>query len=79
MPTIILHLLNEDPVMGEVDTLPAATDLLITVNNPRRRDGKDLTYLEQTVTTVVWPLARINFIEVIPGESEEKIISHVRE
>jgi len=77
--TIILHLPNEDPVVGEVDDLPAPSDRLISVNSPRRLDGKDLPYLEPNVTTVIWPLERITFIEVLPSLEEEQIIGFVRE
>ncbi len=79
MPTLLIHVMNEDPVMGEVDELPSGTDLLVTVKNPRRRDGKDLPYLDQNVTQVIWPMSRINYIEIIPGLEEEQIISFVRE
>lgn len=79
MPSIILHLHNEDPVIGEIDELPAPTDAILVVNNPRRRDGKDVPYLDPDVTTVIWPVSRISFIEVLPSEGEEKIVSHVRE
>ncbi len=79
MPTLLIHIMNEDPVMGEVEELPAPADNLVYIKNPRRRDGKDLLYLEQNVTQVIWPMTRINFIEVIPGVEEEEIISFVRE
>ena len=79
MPTLLIHIMNEDPVMGEVEELPAPADNLVYIKNPRRRDGKDLLYLEQNVTQVIWPMARINFIEIIPGVEEEEIISFVRE
>jgi hypothetical protein len=79
MPTLLIHVMNEDPVMGEVEEMPAAADSLVIVKNPRRRDGKDLPYLEQNVTQVIWPMSRINYIEVIPGVEEEEIISFVRE
>ena len=52
---------------------------MIVVNNPRRRDGKDLHYLDNNVVTVMWPLTRINFIEVLPSQEEERIIGFVRE
>jgi hypothetical protein len=71
--------MNEDPVMGEVEEMPSLSDVLVLVKNPRRRDGKDLPYLEQNVTQVIWPMSRINYIEVIPGVEEEEIISFVRE
>ena len=78
MPTVLIHIQNEDPVMGELDELPAPGDTLLIVKNPRRRDGKDLHYLEPSVTTVVWPVVRMNFIEIMPSEPEDDIISHVR-
>lgn len=77
--TVLLHVSNEDPVVGEVEELPAPTDLSITVNNPRMRDGKDLPYLEGNVVTVIWPIHRINFIEVMPAADEEQLIGFVRE
>ena len=79
MPSVLIHIQNEDPVMGEVDALPAPTDMMVLLKNPRRRDGKDLHYLEANVSTVIWPVARINYIEVIPSAEEEEIISFVRE
>jgi hypothetical protein len=79
MPSVLIHIANEDPVMGEVDALPALTDTLIVVKNPRRRDGKDLHYLEANVSTVMWPVWRINFIEIVPSSQDEEIISFVRE
>ena len=79
MPSIILHLHNEDPVVGEIDALPSPADTIIVINNPRRKDGKDVSYLDPAVTTVIWPVTRVSFIEILPGEGEEKIVSHVRE
>ncbi len=79
MPSVLIHLMNEDPVLGEVDALPGVNDMLICIKNPRRRDGKDLHYLEANVNTVMWPIARLNFIEVMPSGEEEEIISFVRE
>ena len=79
MPTVIIHMMNEDPVQGEIDRLPEAGDTLILVKNPRQRDGKDLRYLDVSVNQVIWPIARINFLEILPSTDEEEIISHVRE
>lgn len=79
MPTLILHIVNEDPVVGEVDNLPTPADNLVILKNPRKRDGKDLHYLEPNVTTVVWPVSRITFIEILPTSEEEEIITFVRE
>jgi hypothetical protein len=79
MPTVLIHIANEDPIQGEVDNLPGTADQSILVKNPRRRDGKDLHYLQASVTNVIWPMSRIAFIEIMPGNDEEQIISFVRE
>jgi len=70
---------NEDPVVGEVDEIPVKTDTLIILKNPRRRDGKDLPYLEENVSSVAWPVSRLTFIEILPGGDDEEIIGFVRE
>jgi len=77
--TVLIHIQNEDPVIGEVEELPAAGDQNIRVQNPRRRDGKDITYLQPEVTTVFWPWSRISFIELLPSGAEDQIIGFVRE
>ena len=70
MHTIILHLQNEDPIVGEVEEFPMKTDTMVFIWNPRRRDGKELTYLDQRVKNVAWPISRLTFIEIIPDEEE---------
>ena len=76
---VILHVSGEVPIFGEVEELPKPTDVILTVNNPRSREGKDLHYLQAEVTQVIWPIAKINFIEIMPSGDEEQIIGFVRE
>lgn len=77
--TVVIHILNEDPIVGELDELPKANDTVLTLHNPRRRDGKDLHYLASDVVTVIWPLNQLAFIEILPSEGEEEIIGFVRD
>jgi hypothetical protein len=77
---VILHILNSEPILGEIDELPAPTDNILVVHNPRHVDGKDITYIQEDVSTVIWPIEKINFIEIMAGEEEEEdIIGFVRE
>ncbi len=76
---VILHILNQDPVVGEVDEIPNPTDQLIKVSNPHYRDGRELHFLEHGVTTVIWPVSQLTFVEIIPTGEEENIIGFVRE
>ncbi|HSF82685.1 MAG TPA: hypothetical protein VLA49_15730 [Anaerolineales bacterium] len=77
--TVILHIQNSDPVVGEMDELPSASTTLINVSNPRLRDGKELPYIVDDVLSIFWPVNKINFIEVLAGREEEEIIGFVRE
>jgi hypothetical protein len=79
MPSVIIHIQNEDPILGEMDAIPSPGDTMLIVKNPRRRDGKDLSFIDANVSTVVWPVSRVNFIEVMPTSEEEEIITFVRE
>jgi hypothetical protein len=77
--SVILHISGETSVAGEIDDLPKPTDTIIVVSNPRQKDGKDLHYIDNNVTKVIWPLNKVSFIEILEGADEEKIIGFVRE
>lgn len=77
--TLILHISNADPVVGEVEELPGQSDTMIIINNPRRLDGKDVPNLAENAITVMWPLERLNFIEVLSERDDEEIFGFVRE
>jgi hypothetical protein len=79
MQTVIVHVRNEDPVLCEMESLPDEHAQVIIIHNPRRRDGKDLHYLEEDVTSVLFPLHRINFIQILPSADVEEVIGFVRE
>jgi hypothetical protein len=76
---IILHISNEEPIVGDIEDLPQPGDTVLIVNNPRKRDGKDIPYLSTDVTTVMWPWSKVNFLEIMPAEAEEEIVGFVRE
>ena len=77
--TVQIHIMNEEPMLCEVESLPGPNDTLVYAQNPRLRDGKDVRYLAPSVTTVILPLSRVNFIQVMPSGSEERVIGFVRE
>jgi hypothetical protein len=77
--TVILHISGEPSIVGEVEELPKTSDTIITVSNPRLRDGKDIHYLEHNVVKVIWPLEKLALIEVLESEEEENLIGFVRE
>jgi hypothetical protein len=77
--TVMIHVLNEDAVVGEVEHLPEPGDQIITVSNVRRRDGRDVSYILAETNTVVYPWTRVHCVEILPSEAEEEIVSFIRE
>jgi hypothetical protein len=77
--TILLHIHNEDPVLGEVEELPNPSDNFVLVTNVRKRDGKDVHFVDPAAVSLIFPWSRIGFIEVMPSEEEGEVIGFVRE
>jgi len=77
--TVMIHLLNEDAVVAEIERIPEPNDQVLIVSNVRLRDGRDVPYILPETNTVVYPWSHIHCVEILPSEEEEKIISFVRE
>jgi hypothetical protein len=76
----LVHILNEDPVLCELDAVPDPKDNFIRVRNPRKRDGKRLEMLAEGVTSIVYPWTRITFIEFFDDELQrEAVVGFFRE
>ena len=71
MITLLVHINNAEPVKVDVDDLPKATDNAIVGKNPRERGDREVDWQEDGVTTVILPWWHINFVEVLPSESED--------
>jgi len=77
--SVIVHIAGEPSIVGEIEELPKSNDTIISISNPRLRDGKDVHYIEPNVTKVIWPLSKVALIEVLESEEEENLIGFVRE
>ena len=77
--TILVHIMNEEPFLAEVEELPQPTDQVLLCSSPRRRDGKDVDSFLPEVVTVIIPWQRITFVEVMPSEATEDVFTFVRE
>jgi hypothetical protein len=77
---VIVHLLNEDPIVAEVERMPDPGDTIITVTDPHREDGKPIDYLREGSSAVVFPMHRVSSIEAFgEGPAKEEEITFYRE
>jgi len=72
MYTIILHVANSAPVKLEVEELPDPMATSILGRNPRERNDKEFEWVDEGVTTVIFPWWRINYIQVLPSDDDEQ-------
>jgi hypothetical protein len=76
---VMLRLINEQLILGEIEQLPNPTDQFMIIRHPRQRDGLKLAYLQDDVTTILIPWHQITFVQFLPGSGIEEIIGFVRE
>lgn len=77
--TILIHVMNEDAIVGEIEELPDQNAPFLKVASPRLRDGRDVSYFLPETNVVLLPWGRIHSIEIMPTEGEEKLVTFVRE
>ncbi len=77
--TVLLHLLNADSVVGELEELPEPNQQFVELKSPRLRDGREVPYLLAETNTVLYPWLRVHCIEIMPTESDEQIITFICE
>lgn len=79
MHTIYVHITDGEAFVAEVNELPDPTHQFVNLINPRKRDGKDLTYLMEEVNHIMLPWWRISYIEIMPTGEEEELITFIRD
>jgi len=77
--TLFIHMQNEEPFIADVDELPKPDDQVLICKSPRRRDGKDVDSFLPEVVTILLPWTRVAFVEVMPTEATEELVTFVRE
>ena len=76
---IAVHLIDQEIIMGEVETLPNQADQFIILHNPIHPDGKRPIFVEEGVNTILVSWHQILFVQLLPGTGGDMPISFVRE
>ncbi|MDX2077454.1 MAG: hypothetical protein SFZ02_13575 [bacterium] len=71
MISLLLHVANSEPIKVDVDEMPSPNDTMILGKNPRERSDKELNIFDEGVTVVIFPLWRINYIQILPSPDDE--------
>jgi len=76
---IAIHLLDQEIIMGEVDSLPNQADRFIILHDPIHPDGKRPVFVEEGVDTIFVSWHQIVYVQLLPGTGSDTPISFVRE
>ena len=77
--TVLIHILNEEPILAEIESIPEPTDQVLIVSDVRRRDGREVEYVLPEASQLIFPWSRIHCVEIMRSETEEQVISFIRE
>jgi hypothetical protein len=63
----VLHINNEQPLLADLFTVPAASDVAVLCTNLRTLNGKRPVFADDSASVFLFPLAHLRFIEILPG------------
>lgn len=69
--TVIVHVMNADAVVAEIDEIPDTHAAFLVCTNPRARNGRPVDYIEREATRIIFPWHRISFVETMPSEEDQ--------
>ncbi len=77
--TVLVHIRNEESVLGEIERMPEPADQILAVSNPRYRDGRNVTYLQPDIDMVIYSWAHLHCLEILDSDTKEEVVSFIRE
>ena len=69
---VVVHVHNEEPFLADLEDLPAPNATFIYVTNPRMRDHKPVPWATDRLSAAIFPMARVNFLEVVITSKDER-------
>lgn len=77
----VLHVPGEESILCEIEEVPKPTDNFVIIYNPRRKDGKVIATLADGVTSVIFPWARVSYLELMEEQrsQREQVVGFFRE
>ena len=67
---VVLHLLNEQPLLIDVFDLPAPSDTALVGTNLRTMSGTRPLFASYSDSTFVFPYAHVRFVELPAGSGD---------
>jgi hypothetical protein len=68
---VIVHLLNEQPMLADLLSEPEPSDGCIVCTNLRTMNGKAPVFVDDSMSTFIFPFALLRFVEIRAGLDRE--------
>ena len=68
---VVVHLLNEQPLLADLVSEPKPSDAALICRNLRTMNGKKPVFIDMSDSTFVLPLASIRFLEIHRSSVED--------
>ncbi len=68
---VIVHVLNEQPLMADLFGMPAAGDTGLVCTNLRTVEGRRPIFIERSDSTFFFPFVHLRFVEMPSGQLAE--------
>jgi hypothetical protein len=63
---VVIHLLNEQPLLADIEEQPKPSDVALVCTNLRTMNGTRPVFIDRMESTFVFPYTQVRFLEV-PG------------
>ncbi|HLT19634.1 MAG TPA: hypothetical protein VKZ96_09265 [Thermomicrobiales bacterium] len=70
----LIHIISEDPVLGELDEMPDPTHTFLRVRNATKKDGKPLDMIDARTTSIAYPWSRITYVEFFNEDTQREVV-----
>ena len=64
---VVIHLINEQPMLADIEALPLPSDVAFVCTNLRSMNGTRPVFVDSSESTFVFPYAHIRFVELHTG------------
>ncbi len=63
----VIHPLNDQPIVVDIEEMPLPTDIALVCRNVRTIDGKRPKFIDRNDSTFIFPYLSLRFVEVYSG------------
>jgi hypothetical protein len=71
---VVVHLVNTDPFVADIEAMPPADAAYIYVTNPRTREGRPVPWDSGGTRGFIFPFSRVSYVELMISEEQKQSI-----